>query len=224
MYIQGDLLVESVTWQDLFVYVCVCVCVCCKRSLTCLSHPIPLFVALSVSISDTLCVSLSLVSLSFCLSRCPCLNRALYLHKRIHQHTHVHTHTHTHTEPCQLAVAVAAVLQMPQCAVISREIWGCYKLCTLNNRRRRISPLCCLHVYSMCVCVCACVQRGCVDRVFAHLCTTDIILINSTCLPLSVSVLFYGSTHSWCPTHVHVLQWCSVCEREGECVCVSLLE
>lgn len=49
-------------------------------------------------------------------------------------------HYPTHGHDACLAVAAAAVLQMPQCAVISREIWGCYKLCTQNNRGLRISP------------------------------------------------------------------------------------
>lgn len=124
----------------------VVVCVVGGLSLVCL--------ILSPSLLCYLClfqtpsVRLFLSSFSPSVSQCPCLNRALYLSTHTLTHTHRHPHTHTHTEPYQLAVA--AVLQMPQCAVISREIWGCYKLCTLNNRRLRISPLYCLLVY-MCV-------------------------------------------------------------------------
>lgn len=51
------------------------------------------------------------------------------------------TRAHARTHAVSCSCCCCAVLQMPQCAVISWEIWGCYKLCRLDNRRQRIPPL-----------------------------------------------------------------------------------
>lgn len=139
----------------LCVCLCVCMCVCwgCYPSLVCLIPFLSLLCYLCL-FQTPLCDFLSHSSFPVSLS----------------VFTLEHTHTHTHTAMPVSCSCCCAVLQMPQCAVISWEIWGCYKLCTLNNRRQRIPPLYCL---------CAPTARGCIRHIFSLVHTADVPLLIS---------------------------------------------
>lgn len=153
-------------YKSFFIFLPFYMCFICLRVCVC-ARAIP---HLSVPFYSPLCCLICVYFRHHCVIFTPILllptvSLSVFTLKHARAHPPTRTHTRTHTVSC--SCCCCAVLQMPQCAVISWEIWGCYKLCRLDNRRQRMPPL-----YRPC----AATLRG---RVFGFACTADTTRITS---------------------------------------------